>query len=98
MEFPSPSRTGSVMVDIQYGWDGVSVMPNCDGPITSLRTRNTSTDTAWALLPNKKKVPLWVQIDPGTDSTITAAGTLKNLGLTNCSDVLDASVVYTQPA
>jgi len=54
--------------------------------------------TAWASLPNKKKPPLWVQIDPGTDVITTAAGQLNNLGLVKASDVANVNVVFVQPA
>jgi hypothetical protein len=98
LEKPLPNGSGSVLADVHYGWDGISVRPDCDGPVLFLRTRNTGTQTAWAPLPNKKKPPLWVQIDPGTDVTITAQGQLNNLGLTKYSDVAGVGLVFTQPA
>jgi hypothetical protein len=97
LEERAPNGSGSVLTDVRYGWDGTSVMPNCDGPVSYLRTRNTSNMTAWAMLPNKKRGSKWVQIDPGTDATITAAGTLRNLGLENYSDVAGVGVQWTQP-
>jgi hypothetical protein len=51
LEERAPNGSGSVLTDVRYGWDGVSVMPNCDGPVSYLRTRNTSTMTAWATQP-----------------------------------------------
>jgi len=98
MEVPSTNGTGSVLIDIRYGWDGTSVRPNCDGPVSYIRTRNTSNMIAWALLPNKKKGAAWVQIDPGTDTTITAAGQLNNLGLSNQSDVQAVGITFENPA
>lgn len=98
MEVPLPDGTGSVLIDCRFGWDGVSVRPTCDGPIISIRTRNTGTSPAWALLPNKKKAPAWVQIDPGADVTTTAKGALTNLGLLNYSDVQAVGFAFTQPA
>jgi hypothetical protein len=97
LEEPLPDGSGVVVIDVHYGWDGSSVMPNCDGPIQSIRTRNTGTQTTWCVLPDKKKPPLWVKIDPGTDVTITAKGTLNNLGLTKFSDIPALGFVYTQP-
>jgi hypothetical protein len=91
-------QKGPVLVDIIWDWDGTSVYPNCDGPVRSLHTTNTSSSTVWAVLPNKKKAPQWVQIDPGTDVTTTAAGQLSNLGLSNYSDVAGVGISYTQPA
>lgn len=109
-EVPAPDGSGSVLIDCRFGWDGVSVMPNCDGPTQSIRTRNTSSQTAWASLPNKKSGSAWIQIDPGTDATTSSSGTLDNLtgkntrnatlasaGLTNYSDVAAVSIVFTQP-
>jgi hypothetical protein len=98
LEYPAPDGSGGVLVDARYGWVGVWVRPDCNGPITFLRTRNTSGMTAWVNLPNKKKPPLWVQIDPGTDTTITAAGQLRNLGLESAVDVRGVQIpVFEQP-
>jgi hypothetical protein len=97
-EVPLPDGSGSVLIDCRFGWDGTSVRPNCDGPVSSVRTRNTGTSTAWALLPNKKRAPLWVQVDPGTDVTITQKGTLSNLGLSNYVDVQGVGFVFADPA
>jgi hypothetical protein len=96
-EVPAPDGSGSVLIDCRFGWDGTSVMPNCDGPTQSIRTRNNSGQTAWASLPNKKKAPPYVQIDPGTDVTVTAQGQLNNLGLTKYSDVAAVQIVFTKP-
>lgn len=97
IEQPLPDGSGSVLVDVRFGWDGVSAMPNCDGPIKSIHTQNTGAMTAWAILPDKKKPPLWVQLDPGTDVTVTAKGTLNNLGLNNYSDIPALGFQFTQP-
>lgn len=97
-EVPLPNESGSVLIDIHYGWDGTSTRPNCDGPVSFIRTRNTGTQTAWANLPNKKKGSPWVQLDPGTDVTITQQGQLNNLGLTNYSDVAAVGFQFTNPA
>jgi len=97
VEVPNPNGSGAVLIDIRYGWDGVSVRPNCEGPVLSLRTRNLSNSTAWANLPNKKRGNTWVQIDPGTDVTVNAQGQLNNLGLSNLSDVLGVWPVFTNP-
>jgi len=98
IEVRSPGGSGSVLVDVRYTWDGTSAWPNCNGPITFIRTRNTSQENAWALLPDKRKGSPWVLIAPGTDSTITAKGTLSNLGLTEAVDAQRASITFTAPA
>lgn len=99
IEIPLPNASGYVLIDCRYDWDGVSTRATgCDGPVIYLRTRNTGTQTAWALLPDKKKAPLWVQIDPGTDVTITQKGQLSNLGLSNASDAHTVTFTFTDPA
>ncbi len=98
LEKPAPNGSGSVLIDIHFGWDGVSVRPNCNGPVSYLRARNTSNMSAWALLPMKKRGSKWVQADPGTDVTTTAAGQLSNLGLSSYQDVLGVDITFTQPA
>lgn len=98
IEEPLPNGSGSVLVDVHFGWDGTSVRPNCDGPVSYLRTRNTGSVSAWAWLPGKKKGATWVQIDPGADVTVTAQGQLNNLGLTSFTDVQEVGFVFTRPA
>lgn len=97
ISYLTPDKSGYVLLDIRYTHDGVSVRPNCDGPITRLRTRNTSQQTAWAVLPNKRKSPQWVQIDPGTDVSITNQGTLNQIGVETFSDAAGVVFVYSQP-
>lgn len=101
MEIPAPNYSGSVLVDCMFDWDGLSVWPDCNGPVTLLRVRNTSNVTAWALLPDKKKGSPWVQGNPGTDLTITQAtkgqSSLSSLGLTNALDVKTVTITFTQP-
>lgn len=108
LERPAPDGSGSVLIDIHYGWDGVSVRPDCNGPVWYLRVRNNSALPAWALLPNKKQGQLWMQGDPGTDQIIgnaTAASRtggvtnqLTSLGLLNYQDVAGIGVTFTPPA
>lgn len=93
----SNDGSGHILIEVRYTHDGVSVRPNCDGPITRLRTRNTSGQTAWALLPNKRKAPKWVQIDPGTDVTIANQGALNQIGIETFSDAANVQFVYIDP-
>lgn len=97
-EVPLNDESGYVLVDATYTHDGVSVRPNCDGPITTLRTRNTGMSPAWALLPNKRKGDPWYRIDPGDDLSVSAKGTLNNLGLSNVQDVIGVGFQFTDPA
>lgn len=87
----------SVVVTVRFGWDGVSVRPDCDGPVRDLRVRNTGTDTHWALLPAKRNGDKWVAIPAGTDTTVSSPGQLSNLGLSNYSDVAGVQITDVQP-
>lgn len=99
IELPLPDRSGYVLIDCRYTWDGTSTRATgCDGPVIFLRTRNTGTSTAWAMLPDKKKAPLWVQVDPGTDVTITQKGQLANLGVSSATDVQSVTFSFINPA
>jgi hypothetical protein len=98
-EIPAEIGGGAVLYEIVWDWDGVSVIPNCNGPIVSIHVRNTNpTATVWVLLPSKKKGSLWVQIDPSTDSTVTQQGQLNTLGLTTRADVDRIGFWFTDPA
>lgn len=98
LEVELPDGSGHVLIDVRFGDNGTSTFPDCDGPIRSLWTRNTGDATAWALLPNKKKAPAWVAVNPGDDITVTAKGTLNNLGLVNFSDAAGVGWLFTDPA
>src|SRR6478752_9046644 len=100
LERPAPNSSGSVLIDIRFHHDGVSVRPNCDGPVFYLRVRNNSTMTARALLPAKKQGNKWLDGAPGTDvvldTTVRPADqtTLNNLGLANASDVAGVRITF----
>ena len=99
MEVQLPDGSGAVLIDGLWDWDGVSTRETgCNGPIVSLHTRNTGTSPAWALLPSKKKGDPWVRIDPGIDVTVTAKGTLNNLGLSNYVDLYGVGFQFTDPS
>lgn len=97
IEERAPDGTGGILVDVRFGWNGTSVRPNCDGPVSSIRARNTSGQPAWASLPLKKRGDTWIQLAPGTDVTTTSQGQLRNLGLENYSDVAGVALTFTQP-
>lgn len=98
LEVIFPDSSGHVSAECRYTWDGTSVRPNCDGPVTYLRTRNTHpTAPAWAMLPDKKRGDPWVRIEPGTDVVTTASGQLNQLGLSRAVDVRSVVVSFTDP-
>jgi hypothetical protein len=77
----------------QWTWDGVSVPPNCNGPITSLHVVNQSpTDTYRALLPNARRGQGFVDMPPGTDQTVTG-GQLRTAGLDTIQDLAAVNLV-----
>jgi hypothetical protein len=78
----------NVRVTIQWDWDGTSTFPDCDGPVRLIRVVNTSQITYYCNLPAKKRGLRNVEIPPGTDTTITARNTLRQLGLENYSDTV----------
>lgn len=91
---PGPGQTnaldlamgdGTVLVSIRYGWDGVSTVPNCDGPIESIRLRNTGSTTWIVVLPSGRQAKNR-PIAPGVDQTFSGAQ-LAAIGLETRSDV-----------
>lgn len=58
-------------VEIRFGWDGTSVPPDCDGPVTYLRVTNTASSPRYVWLPEKKKGDKHIVIPPGADITMT---------------------------
>jgi hypothetical protein len=98
IELPLPDRSGYVLIDCRYTWDGVSTKATgCDGPVIFLWTRNTGSTPAWAMLPDKKKGNPWVKLDPHTDVVVTQKGTLNNLGLSLASDVVAVQFSFVDP-
>lgn len=87
---------GDVLITIRWGWDGVSVRPDCDGPVRDIHVRNVSQTTYYANLPNKKKGNRNIEIPPGTDVVISGTGQLKQYGLENYSDCIGVQL-HTDP-
>lgn len=86
---------GNVVVTIRWDWDGVSQMPNCDGPVIDIRLRNSSQLTYYCNLPAKKKGLRNIEIPPGSDTTYSGVQ-LKQAGLENYSDTTGVQP-YTDP-
>lgn len=82
---------GTVSITVHYGWDGTSVVPNCDGPIVDIRLRNLGNDTWIVQLPNgrlAKNRPIL----PGTDQTFTGAQAA-SIGLETAADIAGLTLV-----
>lgn len=82
----------------EYGWDGVSTRETgggCDGPLNSLNVSNSSaTDSAYVLLPFKRRGDKWVEIPPGTNTSISP-GQRNQIGVENWSDLWDMNLSLT---
>jgi hypothetical protein len=86
------STGGTIHIRVQWSWDGVSVYPDCNGPIQDVFVENTGTNTWRCLLPAKKRGNPWVDIPPGSANTLTG-NQLNQAGLTTRTDVLGLELV-----
>lgn len=78
---------GAVLVRGRYGWDGVSVKPDCDGPLTQITGINTTPATTYfAWFKGKDGTARSITMAPGFNQTITNPQ-LRNQGFRNYSDV-----------
>jgi hypothetical protein len=75
-----------VKLIILFGWDGVSVKPNCDGPLTSIQGINLSaTVTYYGWFLSKGGTARSITMPPGFNQTIINPQ-LRNQGFRNYSD------------
>jgi hypothetical protein len=98
---PSPDAHNVVEMDIENGacqarflwdWDGVSVFPECAGPLFRARVRNnTANVTYYAHFIGRKGTPRTVDITPGMDETRNAAW-LAQRGLDEYSDLASFTI------
>ena len=78
---------GVVSVTYQYGWDGVSVRPNCNGPLNSLSVQNTSTTlSGYAHFKGRRGHPRVIEIPPGFSRTFNQRQ-LSQRGIEDYSDL-----------
>lgn len=80
--------SGPVSIYGQYGWDGVSVRPECDGPVSLLRGTNESDTDTW-YVHFQGRVGAWrtLSLAPGEVREITDSTELQELRLANASDL-----------
>lgn len=77
---------GTVIFTALWDWDGVSVYPDCTGPMFSMRIQNTGLDT-WVLsLPNSEVTQKTRDLAPGVDQTFTGRQ-LAAVGLITVADI-----------
>ena len=80
---------GPVRIVAQYGWDGVSTAPNCDGPLNSVQGVNTSaTDTWYAHFLGRANTPHTLTLAPGFNKTYNSSQ-LGRQGFNSYSDLVD---------
>jgi hypothetical protein len=77
---------GQVTITVRSSWDGVSVFPNCAGPIEDAHVVNASAATWYAHFARKRGGVRTVSIAPGDDRTVTAAQ-LAAVGLDTLADI-----------
>lgn len=86
---------GPVVIYARFTWDGVSVMPDCDGPIILLRGTNMSATETWYVhFQGRKGTWRTVTLTPGISLQVTSSGQLRQLGLPDASDL--AGLYITQ--
>jgi hypothetical protein len=86
---------GPILLEWEAGWDGVSVWPECNGPLHSLHVLNTSTtDTWYAHFKGKRGQPKVIDIPPSTDRTFNQ-GQLGSRGFQDASDLGDLQILPT---
>lgn len=77
---------------IDWTHDGVSVPPNCNGSVDSIRWANRSNRTYYAHLPATRNGPFTQSIPPGANGSETRRGVLNAAGLQALSDVRQVEI------
>lgn len=88
---------GPVTIYARYGWDGVSVKPDCDGPVSLIRGTNASTTETWYVhFKGRKGTWRAVPLAPGETREVTANNQLRQLGLADASDLEGIYITRSQ--
>jgi hypothetical protein len=83
---------GEIDVQIRVGWDGVSVYPDCQGPIIRVLVANTSATRTWyAIAPRANGGRRVLTMPPGFSNSWSGAA-LASIGLTTIADIDDILV------
>lgn len=88
---------GQVLIQTVYGWDGVSVFPECVGAVQSVRVRNVSQSDWWVTIPRNRRGSISLRAVPGTDKTYTGSQ-LALVGIQTNEDLAGLNWFNTRPA
>lgn len=85
---------GPILVEYRYGWDGVSVRPDCVGPLQRLRVTNQSPFGVWPAatwyvhMKGRRGQPKVFELPPGFTDTFNQTQ-LTNRGFVDNTDLED---------
>lgn len=74
-----------VIFTVRWSWDGVSIYPDCAGPIQDVRLQNKGPNLWRLSLPNSQFLKTR-DVPPGTDRTFSGAQ-LAGIGLITVADI-----------
>lgn len=84
-------QSGLALVDIIWSWDGVSVQPNCDGPLITVHGVNGDTVSHWLHFKGRRGQPKSIELPPGTNVTRNQAW-LAQRGFDSVMDTVDVQL------
>lgn len=87
---------GEVLVTFRYGWDGVSVKPDCVGPVSYVKGTNTGAVTYYVHLKGRRGTVRTIALEPGQTLEESRRPVLRNLGLETNQDV-EGMAITTDP-
>lgn len=91
-EWSGAQQVGPCLIEYTYGWDGVSVRPDCIGPLTEVVVTNQSPIGVWPAatwyvhLKGRRGSPKVLDIAPGTVDRIPR-GQLVSRGIIDNTDL-----------
>jgi hypothetical protein len=95
--------TVGVGIEVRWDWDGVSVWPNCDGPLVNgggaagnwaVRVKNPTAQTWYVHTTRKNGQPATYSIAPGQTQTLTV-NQMASAGYTVFSDFSNLTLTTT---
>lgn len=86
---------GAVLLSYRYGWDGVSVMPDCVGPLLRVRVENFTAATYYGHFKGRRGTWRRVTLNPNEARNIGQQA-LTNAGFTDNTD-LEALYITQDP-